>query len=140
MLTMKILLFHTPIQYGWREEDNKYYFQWCEGDQLPFIQTITDCIDQEENIIENLNETETQENEDDSEYGEGALDDSSTDTYFILRLVIMKMMMTKNSETDLSDTDYQEESETDDSGSNDSDVPASASTSKLHPNRSSIST
>ncbi|KAK9686518.1 hypothetical protein QE152_g37133 [Popillia japonica] len=40
-----------PIQYGWREEDNKYYFQWFEGDQLPFIQMITDGIYQEENII-----------------------------------------------------------------------------------------
>ncbi|KAK9686939.1 hypothetical protein QE152_g36825 [Popillia japonica] len=50
MLAMTILSFH-PIQYGWREEDNKYYFQWFEGDQLRFIQTITDGIYQEENII-----------------------------------------------------------------------------------------
>ncbi|KAI4466498.1 hypothetical protein MML48_2g00019659 [Holotrichia oblita] len=70
----------SPIHYGWREEDDKYCFQWFEGDQLPSIETITDGIDREENIIENLNETESQGNDDDLEYGESALDDSSSDT------------------------------------------------------------
>ncbi|KAI4469184.1 hypothetical protein MML48_2g00006242 [Holotrichia oblita] len=70
----------APIHYGWREEDDKYCFQWFEGDQLPSIETITDGIDREENIIENLNETESQGNDDDLEYGESALDDSSSDT------------------------------------------------------------
>ncbi|KAI4470369.1 neuropeptide y receptor [Holotrichia oblita] len=35
----------SPIQYEWREEDDKYCFQWFEGDQLPSIETIIDELE-----------------------------------------------------------------------------------------------
>lgn len=43
----------SPTDYGWKEENNKYVFNWFDGDQMPLINNITsdNTDDQSDNIL-----------------------------------------------------------------------------------------
>lgn len=50
---MKELGIFSPENNGWTLEDNKYHFNWFEGDQLPGF--VSESLQEESGILLSLN-------------------------------------------------------------------------------------
>ncbi|CAH2107350.1 unnamed protein product [Euphydryas editha] len=67
--TKRVLSVSSPLDYGLKEENNKYTFKWFDGDQVPQSVTRITIIDDNtaENVDNDVVETSVNMEEDDAE-------------------------------------------------------------------------